>query len=106
MPMPCKMIVAMLALAPPVAPAHACQSPNETGTEGTGCTQSLRIISRADSFIITHRSNAETQPSPRPASFLRLPPQRLGNNIWFDSDMLNTNQPAPALPSEDREQSK
>lgn len=106
MPMPCKMMTAMLALALPVAPAQACQPPAQAETQAASCTEPLTIINRADSFIITRRSYAETQPSPRPASFLRLPAQRLGNNVWFDSDMLHANQPLPALPLEDQEQSK
>lgn len=106
MPVPCKMMAAMLALALPIAPAQACQSPTEVGTEGTSCTQSLRIINRADSFIITHRSNVETQPPSRPASFLRLAPPRLGSNIRLDSAMPDANRPSSPLPSENEEQGK
>lgn len=104
--MPCKMIAALLALALPAPFAQACQPPEQAETQGASCTEPLTIINRADSFIITRRSAPVIQPMPRPASFLRLPPQQLGSNIWLDSEMLDASRPLPALPSERQEQGK
>lgn len=103
---PCRMMTATLALALPAPFAQACPAPERADMEATNCTQPLTIINRTDSFIITRRSAPVMQPMPRPASFLRLPSQRLGSNIWLDSEMLDANRPSPALPSEDQEQSK
>lgn len=103
---PYKMMTAILALALPTSIAQACQSPARAELQGASCTEPLTIINQAGSFIITRCSAPVAEPSPRPASFLRLTLQRLGSNIWLDSEMLDANRPSPALPADDQEQRK
>lgn len=103
-PMLCKMMLASLALPLMAQPALACPPPADA--EANGCIEPLTVVNRADSFLITRRAVPAAGPSPRPASFLRPPPLRLGSNIWLDSEMLNANRRSPALPNADQEQDK
>lgn len=104
--MPCKMTTSMLALVLPATFAQACQRPARAEIPGASCTEPLAIINRADSFIITRRSAPEADASPRPATFLRLAPHKLGSNIRLDSAMPDPNRPSSPLPPENEEQGK